>query len=228
MNEADRGNYGHIAIINAMATLRSRLREGRVLIRLLCFLATKAFNGMTEVLRPVGQATPQHLYLRTIAGLWAIPKHLMPTNISLFSLTVRVPWSRRRQFLGCRWTRSGIRYGLSWGGLGGPHPFLQLYIYPSKSGILFMSMEYMLTESSGIVKPSMTVQKSWIIHQYAQLREPLTEVDAWNTRHDQWPYPIWIIYQFTKHGLGEEVHCARSLGLRARLLQVRILYFFSL
>ena len=41
-----------------------------------------------------------------------------------------------------------------------------------------MSMEYMLTESSGIVKPSMTVQKSWIIHQYAQLREPLTEVDA--------------------------------------------------
>lgn len=53
MNEADKGNYGHIAIINAMATLRSRLREGRVLIRLLCFLATKAFNEMTEVLRPV-------------------------------------------------------------------------------------------------------------------------------------------------------------------------------
>lgn len=120
---------GHIAIISAMATMRSRLREGRILISsthpsLLCFLPTKALNEMTEVPRPVrcgGQATPQHLYLWTIAGIRVIPEHLMPT--------VRVSCSLRRQFLGCRWTRSGIRYGLSWGGLAGPHLFLQLYIY---------------------------------------------------------------------------------------------------
>ena len=104
----------HIAIINAMATMRSRLREGRILINsthpwLLYFLPTKALNGMTDVPRPVrcgGQATPQHSYLWTIAGIRVIPKHLMPTNTGLFSPTVRVPCSLRRQFLGCRWTRS--------------------------------------------------------------------------------------------------------------------------